>query len=135
MYLTESKIHLLMKNVVSRRLESEGYSLYIEPLDPPLKTLFWDHYRPDIVGIKQNQEELDLAIVECETHPSEYRILDKTRRIKEFFKVQERLGQRTRLRMLLVIPPRTLNRINHRSIRKQWKIWIINSKGRVIHAI
>lgn len=99
---------------------------------PPLESLSWEHYQPDIVGFKQERESLELAIIECKTSPSMYRISDKTHRIKEWFSIQERLNKRSYLKLLLVIPPRKLNRVNLSSIRKIWKIWIMNRKGRLL---
>jgi hypothetical protein len=131
----ESRLHRLLKKAVRVELKREGFTIYIEPMVSPNRRLSWDSYRPDVLGIVSTKSLFKLALVECETHPNTTRIVDKTTRIQRTLFLQKRLFEQYVFLPLLVIPPLTLNRINHYLIRKFWDIWIVNQLGQVIHKI
>lgn len=131
----EGNLHRLLKQAVRVELKREGFSIYIEPMRSPNRRLFWDSYRPDILGIVSTKTLFKLALVECETHPNTTRIVNKTSKIRRTLFLQKRLFEQYVFLPLLVIPPLTLNRINHYLIRKFWEIWIVNQLGEVIHKI
>jgi len=40
-----------MKAVVASELSREGYGVIEEPLWPPNRFVFWEAYRPDLLGL------------------------------------------------------------------------------------
>jgi hypothetical protein len=118
-----------------KELLAEGYILYAEPLGSPVKRISWSAYRPDLLGLQVTHNTFKLVFVECETVPTKTRVNQKTERIKASFRFQKRLHESHHLRSLLIIPPLTFNKINCKTIRRFWEIWIINQKGTIIHKI
>ena len=51
----EGSFYQLLKDIVIKELEKEGYDLYIEPFKIPLDGLMWNYFRPDILGIMHEQ--------------------------------------------------------------------------------
>ncbi len=131
----ESRLHLIFKQRVMKELLAEGYSLYAEPVEPPVKRLSWSAYRPDVLGIQMSDNTFKLVLVECETAPTKIRVSKKTKRIKESLRLQKCLNESHYLRSLLVIPPLTFKKINCKTIRNFWEVWIINRRGTIIHKI
>ena len=118
-----------------KELLAEGYLLYAEPLASPVKRISWFAYRPDIFGLQVTRNAFKLVFVECETTPTQTKVSKKTKQIKAAFQFQKRLNELHRLRSLLIIPPLTFHKINNRTIRQFWEIWIINCHGIIIHKI
>jgi hypothetical protein len=131
----EGQLHLIFKQCVMKELLAEGYILYAEPLGSPVKRISWSAYRPDILGLHVTPNTFKLVFVECETAPTKTRVSQKMERIKTSFRFQKRLNESHQLRSLLIIPPLTLNKINCKTIRSFWEIWIINQQGTIIHKI
>ena len=131
----ESNLHYLFKEVMCQSLSEEGYEIYIEPDISPLDRLCWSRYRPDLLGVTYNQTHFFIVLVECETRPSYSNIKRKSSKIRKWFTFQKRLDENHNIRLLLVIPPGNLRRINKGYIRELWEIWIINKKGTIIHKI
>jgi hypothetical protein len=133
--ILEGQLHLIFKQSVMNELLDEGYLLYAEPLGSPVNRISWSAYRPDILGLQVTHNTFKLVFVECETAPTKTRVNHKTERIRTSFHFQKRLYESHQLRSLLIIPPLTLNKINCKTIRSFWEIWIINHKGTIIHKI
>ncbi len=131
----EDALHRLFKRAVSTELRMEDYTVYVEPADSPLDRLWWASYRPDVLGILSTKTRLTVALIECETAPTRQRILAKTSKIQRTLVLQLQLHERHTIRPLVVIPPMTLRRINHATIRRFWEIWIVTHRGCVIHKI
>lgn len=131
----EGWFHNLLKQTVSKELKREGYTLYVEPIEPPLERLWWDAYQPDLLGIVSGENHFKLVFVECETNPRRRRILEKTTKIRQTLTLQTKLNERHLIRSILAIPTTTLNRINYPKIRRFWEIWIITHSGEIMHKI
>ena len=119
--MAESELHRRLKDDASRELQKDGYSVFYEPLFPPLPGVGWVAYRPDLFGQRESSDGEEFVIVECETRPSMRKLLAKnSRRIW----MQTHISHSDRLRRILVIPPRSLGKIDP-SARKRWEIWIV----------
>jgi hypothetical protein len=131
----EGKLHQILKKTAIKQLESEGYNLYVEPNDSPLKRLCWNSYRPDILGMIYNYSIFSLVLVECETMPSARRIGNKILKLRKTLTLQKRLNEEHFFRYLLLIPPKSFNKINYPEIRSFWETWIVNLQGEIIYKI
>ena len=131
----EGSLHKLLKEAALRELGKHGYTLYVEPLEPPFKRLFWDCYRPDVLGVISREDDLIIVLVECETSPNMRRIMGKTLRIKATLRLQKRLNERHTVHPLLIVPPNNLRKINYSCIRRFWEIWITHHQGEIMHKI
>jgi hypothetical protein len=131
----ESELHGLLKQAARCELEKEGYDLYLEPSESPVNVLSWTHYRPDVLGLTCQETEFELAIIECETNPTVRRLIEKRLKIRRQICFQKRLDQKNLFRLLLVIPPGTLRKVNTCSVRKLWEIWIVDNKGNIAYKI
>jgi hypothetical protein len=131
----EGRLHRLFKRVVKKELLEEKYTVYFEPTEPPLVRLWWWSYRPDILGIISNQFVVKVVLVECETAPTSKQIVAKMSKIRQSFSLQKQLHEKHVIRLLLIIPPMTLHRINCSDIRRFWEIWIVNRFGEIAHKI
>jgi hypothetical protein len=131
----EGQLHKLFKNTVTKKLRSQGYTLYTEPPTSPIERVWWTAYCPDILGILSNPSTTQLTFVECETTPNAARILEKTGKIQQTLTLQKRLLEQHRISLLLVIPPNKLSKINRPAIRKFWDIWIVNRQGKIAYTI
>ncbi|UCE10720.1 MAG: hypothetical protein JSW61_01955 [Candidatus Thorarchaeota archaeon] len=123
-----------MKSTVSHELAEEGYIIHLEPWNPPLERLTWSCYRPDILGVKDREFRLKVALAECETNPSISRIRNKNTQVRRIV-LQALLGETCELRLILAIPCGMLSRANHTPIRRLWEIWAINKNGRIIYKV
>jgi hypothetical protein len=131
----EGSYHELLKKVVNNKLERDGYALYVEPRESPLEQLTWNYYRPDILGVSSSQSTLKIVIVECEINPSMRRMKGKISKLRRWFSLQKRLREEYYLRLLLVIPPLKLRRVNGSTVRRSWEIWTVNKKGAIIYTL
>lgn len=131
----ESQLHKLHKETVAKELQKENYTIYYEPLESPLKLLWWHSYIPDVLAIKNATAVKKIVLVECETHPNRNRVLTKKKQIKKNLSLQKQLFKNVSVLPLLVIPPDNLEKMIFSSIRKFWEIWIINHKGQIKHKI
>lgn len=82
---TEGQLHKLHKDTVAKELQKQNYTIYCEPLESPLKLLWWHSYRPDILAIRQSDSIQKVVLVECETNPNRKRVLTKKKQIKKNF--------------------------------------------------
>lgn len=135
MIKTEGELHKLHKETVAKELQKENYIIYYEPLESPLKLLWWHSYIPDVLAIKKSGTSKKIVLVECETHPNRKRVLTKKKQIKKNLSLQKLLLENVSFLPLLVIPPDNLEKMIFSSIRKFWEIWIINQKGQIRHKI
>ena len=131
----ESVLHERFKSVIYNELEKEGYDIYIEPYESPFDRLRWSYYRPDILGVICKDTEFRLVLVECETNPKIKRIKGKMSKIRRWLTFQKRLNEKHVLRLLLIIPPMMLRKVNYFEIRRLWEIWIVNKRGKIIYKI
>ena len=69
----EGALHKFLKETVADELQRQNYSIYYEPLESPLKRLWWNSYRPDVFAVKSRKSNLDVIFVECETKPNRKR--------------------------------------------------------------
>lgn len=134
-FIIESHLHKLLKNAVAKELHKIDFTLYFESPFSPVRRLWWTSYRPDILGILEDESRLHIILVECETNPMKRRILKKANKIKKAFALQKRLNENHSILPLLAIPPLNLHKINSRKIREFWEIWIINQFNEVIHKL
>jgi hypothetical protein len=112
-----------MKAIVRRELEQENFSVLEEPLFPPNGKIAWTAYRPDLLGYRLERGEEELAIVECETHPSMKRFGLKNHSSLQF---QPFLFQRGSIRRILAVPQGRLGAVDVR-LRSEWEIWVLGS--------
>ena len=131
----ESSLHVFFKGVIRDELTRKGYHLYVEPSESPLKRVQWDNYRPDVFGVISNERELRLIFVECELNPTIQHVQAKSCKIKRWLTIQKRLNETHLVRLLLVIPPMRLHRINNPEIRRFWEMWIVDYRGRITQKI
>ena len=66
-----------MKSMVHGDSELDRYRVLEEPAYPPLRTMSWSAYRPDLLGFRSDVRWDEIAIVECETRASMTRFLSK----------------------------------------------------------
>jgi hypothetical protein len=132
---TEGTLHKLHKQTVAEELQKKSYGIHFEPWESPLKLLWWQSYKPDILAIKQTSTSQKIVLVECETKPNRKRVLAKTIQIKKNLAIQKQLFENTLVLPLLVIPPNNLEKMLFSSIRKFWEIWIITQEGQIKHKI
>lgn len=132
---TEGPLHKLHKQTVAEELQKKSYGIHFEPWESPLKLLWWQSYKPDILATKQTSSSQKIVFVECETKPNRKRVLAKTMQIKKNLAIQKQLFENTMVLPLLVIPPNNLQKILFSTIRKFWEIWIINQEGQIKHKI
>jgi hypothetical protein len=130
---TEGTLHKLHKQTVAKELQKKSYGIHFEPWESPLKLLWWQSYKPDILAIKQTNSSQKIVLVECETKPNRKRVLTKTNQIKKNLTIQKQLFENTMVLPLLVIPPNNLQKMLFFTIRKFWEIWIISQEGQIKH--
>ena len=131
----EGPLHKLHKQTVAEELRKKSYGIHFEPWESPLKLLWWQSYKPDILAIKQTHSSQKIVLVECETKPNRKRVLAKTIQIKKNLTIQKQLFENTLVLPLLVIPPNNLQKMLFSTIRKFWEIWIITEEGQIKHKI
>ena len=73
----EGRLHKLLKNSATKKLLVQNYRLCYEPLESTLSRLSWYSYRPDILGVLLDEDDLRVVLVECETKPDKKRVLEK----------------------------------------------------------
>ena len=73
----ESDLHRAMKRIVRGELELDSYTVVEEPIFPPTRRISWEAYRPDLLGFRSDSQREEIAVVECETHPSMPRFSSK----------------------------------------------------------
>ena len=127
--MLESAKHTLLKRAAMRGLTADGYSLFVEPTNPPVNRLCWSAYRPDVLGVIYSESETRLALAECETHPRANRVREKASKIQGTMGLQKRLDEEHSIRPILVIPWGTLGNIMYPGIRKLWEIWLVDQTG------
>ncbi len=123
--MRESDRHRFLKEAAVRVLEQEGFTIYLEPGWSPIEFLKWSRYRPDILAARRRGENNDYRLVECETKPRLRRILAKN---TGSISVQATLLGKTQISKVLVIPTGTLKALDMK-IRRNWTIWLINTKS------
>jgi len=116
-----------MKEAVCRRLRAEGFHVLVEPAEPPLPSVAWNSFRPDLMGFNEASGSASVALVECETNPSPRRLQAKSRKVKEF-RYQATLHRRHSLRFILAIPHGRLNRLVGSGFRDTWETWLIDAQ-------
>ena len=119
--MAESALHRRMKLIVRRELERENYAVLEEPLFPPSRRVSWSAYRPDLVGYREEREEEEFAVVECETHPSMKRFRSKNFSSLWF---QPFLFQNGSIRRVLAVPQGRLRAVDL-ELREEWEIWVL----------
>ena len=120
-----------MKDVVSRALRNDDFTIWMEPDGPPFDSVTWGAYRPDVFGIKHCDGVDAYAFAECETKPRINRILAKK---TASIIVQSRLLKHTQRRLILAIPSGTLNVLDIQ-VRRWWEIWIVNKHSGIVSII
>jgi hypothetical protein len=131
----EGQLHKFLKHRVAQELQCQNYTIYHEPPDSPFDRLLWRSYRPDILGVLTRNSILQVVLAECETKPSQKRILKKTTQIRQVLSLQKQLNENHNILPLLVIPSLTLHKVNCVAIRRFWEIWILDSSGAILHKI
>ena len=121
----ERRIHLLLKAMAKRELESYGYEVHVEPETSPLATINWSGYRPDLLGHNRESDAEQIVLVECETNPTTGSILRKKQKV-DAIGLQSRLDKRQTVMFLLVIPSGRLARVLSCGARKFWEVWLVN---------
>lgn len=119
--MAESETHRTMKRLVRGELEGESYAVIEEPAWPPSRRLSWSRYRPDLLGFRRVGGSEELAVVECETHPSMKRFKAKNYSSLWF---QSTLIADGSVRRILAVPRGRLRRVDLR-LRDQWEIWVL----------
>ena len=128
--MTESNTHLLMKEIVGNTLDKMGFKIIYEPDYPPIKLISWKNYRPDIFGVKQIENKVQYAIVECETQPSKSKLTNKNwRKIAR----QTKIFEHSSLLYILAITSESLSKMI--SFRRFWEIWLINTVTKEVNKI
>ncbi len=122
--MAESELHRRLKDDVSRELQKDGYNIFYEPAFPPLPGVGWSAYRPDLFGRRESSDGEDFVLVECETQPSMRKLAAKN---SSRIWMQTHISHTDRLRRILVIPPRSLRKLDL-SIRQKWEIWIVEDE-------
>lgn len=117
----ESELHRTMKRIVRSELELDLYCVVEEPLYPPTQRISWSSYRPDLLGIRAGPLTEEIAIVECETHPSTTRLESKNYSSLWFEPSILRDGS---IRRILAIPRGTLHVLDS-GLRRKWEIWVL----------
>ena len=118
--MSESSLHRSMKSVAASELIREGYEVVEEPLRPPSRFVFWEAYRPDLLGLVVGEGKEEYALVECETRPRTKRLL-----AKNIWRVQlqSRIDLQTSLRRILVVPRGKLGCFDLR-LRRSCEVWV-----------
>lgn len=119
----ESELHHSMKSIVRTELERERYLVVEEPLYPPTRRVYWAAYRPDLLGIRSDEEREELVIVECETHPNMGRFASKNFGSVWFEPTVYRDGS---IRRILAVPAGSLHSVDL-NLRRLWEIWLIGA--------
>ncbi|MDA4113918.1 MAG: hypothetical protein OK474_07715 [Thaumarchaeota archaeon] len=123
--VAESDLHRSMKSMVRSELELDSYRVLEEPPYPPLRRMSWTAYRPDLLGFRSDMRTEEIAIVECETHPSMTRFLSKNYSSLWF---EPSIFHEGSIRRILAVPRGKLHAVDMK-LRKQWEIWVLGSKG------
>jgi hypothetical protein len=114
-----------MKAIATSELEREHFRVMEEPLFPPSRRVYWSSYRPDLLGYRRENGEEQLAIVECETHPSMGRFARK--RFSSLW-FQPFLFHRGSVRRILCVPQGRLKSVDL-GLRQEWEIWVLGDSG------
>jgi len=114
-----------MKAVVKEELEKDGFGVVEEPAFPPVDWISWSTYRPDLLGFRAKDMKEEVAIVECETHPSMRRFASKNYSSLWF---QPSVLSSGSLRRILAVPRGKLGSVDLR-LRHGWEIWVIGDDG------
>lgn len=122
--VAESKLHKSMKAIVRRELESERYAILEEPLNSPMRRLSWIAYRPDLLGYRRTGEHEEIALVECETHPSTRKLVSKNYQSVWF---QPYLFREGSVRRVLAVPQGKLHFVDM-AVRREWEIWVLGRR-------
>ena len=123
--VAESDLHRSMKSMVRSELELDHYRVLEEPPFPPLRRMSWTAYRPGLLGFRADVRMDEIAIVECETHPSMTRFLSKNYSSLWF---EPSILHEGSIRRILAVPRGKLHVVDLR-LRKQWEIWVLGSRG------
>ncbi len=94
-----------------------------EPLFPPTSRISWAGYRPDLLGFRSDLRMEEIAVVECETHPSMTRFISKNYSSLWF---EPSILHDGSIRRILAVPRGRLNRVDLR-LRQKWEIWVLGS--------
>jgi hypothetical protein len=114
-----------MKSMVRSELEFDRYRVLEEPTFPPLRRMSWTAYRPDLLGFRSDIRTEEIAVVECETHPSMTRFLSKNYSSLWF---EPSIFHEGSIRRILAVPRGKLRTLDLR-LRRQWEIWVLGSTG------
>ena len=114
-----------MKRIVRHELELERYRVVEEPLFPPTSRVSWSAYRPDLLAFRSGPQTDEVAIVECETHPSMARFASKNYSSLWFEPTILHDGS---IRRILAVPRGKLRAVDMR-LRDKWEIWVLGSTG------
>jgi hypothetical protein len=119
--LSESELHLSLKQIVADELQNLGYDITFEPKYPPSELVKWRNYRPDLVGILKDQHKTQFVIVECETRPCETSFAKKN-----WWEIayQTKLFEDI-IRFILAIPYGNVSKVT--PFRRFWELWQINT--------
>jgi len=123
--MTESGLHLFMKQVAVDALNEEGFLTFLEPEYPPVDHVRWANYRPDIFGVKRTDETDEYVFVECETRPASSLL---TRKKISSITVQRELLREANQRLILAIPAGRLRALDMK-LRSRWELWLISSRS------
>ena len=119
----ESDLHRSMKKIVRGELELDRYTVIEEPIFPPTRRISWEAYRPDLLGFRSDSLTEEIAVVECETHPSMPRFTSKNHSSLWFQPSVLRDGS---IRRILAVPSGKLHAVNL-GLRQNWEIWVLGS--------
>lgn len=117
-----------MKRIVREQLEADDYRVVEEPLVPPTGRLYWERYRPDLLGYRCGENQEQVVIAECETHPNTRKLLSKNYMSFWFEPSVLREGS---VRRILAVPRGGLSPLDMR-LRHQWEIWVLGTTAPVI---
>ena len=116
-----------MKDIVREQLERDNYRVVEEPPFPPARWISWSTYRPDLLGYRSDGRTQELAIVECETHPSMNRFKSKNFSSLSF---QPSIFTEGSIRRILAVPQGKLRAVDL-ALRRNWEIWVLGNRGPV----
>src|SRR5579864_5196475 len=119
----ESDLHRSMKSMVRCELELDHYRVVEEPLFPPSRRISWVAYRPDLLGFRSDGRVDEIAVVECETHPSMTRFISKNHSSLWF---EPSIFHEGSIRRILAVPRGRFHAVDLR-LRHQWEIWVLGS--------
>ncbi len=107
----------------------EGYNVYVEPPYPPMNSVSWFGFRPDLLGIRDDFQSEGYAMVECETNLRPTTLMNKSAHV---IFLQHKIGVKTGFRRILVLPSGRLRNPAYFVVNRNWELWLVNRFSRSV---